>query len=286
MQVVDIGVNCAGPHFPTEEDVQSAVRDARVNGVFPLIAISNSLAESAKNRAMCADLLPKGALFHTVGVHPEHASDVADVDELFAALESVDATACVAVGECGLDYKFLDNKAQQQAVFDAQIRFAQAKALPLYLHCRDAYEDFVALLKRRECSHGVVHCFTGMVFFLHYCPCVCLTCALRLPCDVIVGSPDQARELLDMGFFFGITGWLLDMRRNRDLVAALEEVIPLDRVLVETDTPWLSVDRRRPSRPTDVLVILARVAELKGVSLEAARDQVLANTLALFPKLR
>ena len=177
MQVIDIGVNCAGPHFPTEEDVQGAVRDARAHGVFPLIAISNSLAESAKNRAMCADLVPKGALFHTVGVHPEHASDVTDVDKLFAALESVDVTACVAVGECGLDYKFLDNKAQQQAVFDAQIRFAQAKELPLYLHCRDAYEDFVALLKRRECSHGVVHCFTGMFFCMFffciaYCPCV------------------------------------------------------------------------------------------------------------------
>lgn len=127
-------------------------------------------------------------------------------------------------------------------------------------------------------------CFFVCFFFVLLT--VRASCALRLPCNEIVGTPDQARELLDMGFFFGITGWLLDMRRNRDLVAALEEVIPLDRVLVETDTPWLSVDRRRPSRPTDVLVILARVAELKGVSLEAARDQVLANTLALFPKLR
>jgi TatD DNase family protein len=85
-----------------------------------------------------------------------------------------------------------------------------------------------------------------------------------------------------MGFYIGITGWLLDERRNASLVAAVRDVIPLERIMVETDAPWLSVTKGRRSEPKDVAVVLRRVAHLKRVDEATCAAATLANVRALF----
>ncbi len=91
----------------------------------------------------------------------------------------------------------------------------------------------------------------------------------------------QASKLVDLGFSLGITGWLFDSRRNKDLVAAIS-VIPLDKLMVETDAPYLSIDRRRSSHPKDVVDIARRIAELKGVHPGDCASQLLRNTHSMF----
>ncbi len=132
------------------------------------------------------------------------------------------------------------------------------------------------ILVSHPCLLALAMCIRHAIMVV-VCVWLCCYCYCLPP-----GTAAQARELVDLGFHIGVTGWLLDRRRNAALEAAVRDVIPLDRLMVETDAPWLSIARGRHSHPRDVLVILGRVAELKGVDPGECAAAVAANVARLF----
>lgn len=216
-RLFDIGVNlCAKQFKGMHEELKTHSLEGGLSG---WITISNSQREWAPNLDLCRRLTDESfKVYCTIGVHPHNAKD-AQGEETFAALEEALRNPCVvAVGECGLDYnRMFSPKEKQIEVFRRQIEIAAASGKPLYLHDRDSHDDFLAILRdaRARFPHlkGVVHCFTG--------------------------TSEMMQSYVDLGFYIGITGWLCDDRRNADLVRAVE-TLPLDRLLLETDAPYLT----------------------------------------------
>jgi TatD DNase family protein len=185
-----------------------------------------------------------GTLFATAGVHPHHAIEyTAECDaELRALLAHAEV---VAVGECGLDYfRDLSPRPAQRRAFERQLQIAVDTGKPLFLHQRDAHADFMALMKNFEGRIGpaVVHCFTG--------------------------SDAELDDYLAAGWHVGITGWLCDERRGLHL-RELVRRIPADRLMIETDAPYLlpRTVRPQPSHRRNEPMYLAHIVE------ELARDR-------------
>lgn len=191
----------------------------------------------------------KPTLRCTVGVHPHDAKTFGGdtVDQMRALLQH-NSDVAVAVGECGLDYnRIFSPKDQQQTAFRAQVELACELGLPVFVHEREAHADLVAILDGVAASVGnlppiVVHCFTG--------------------------SAHEAKAYVDRGFYIGFTGTLCKQQRGAPLRALLP-TIPLDRIMLETDAPWMGfVKGRRTSEPADVVLIAERLAETIGVPID------------------
>lgn len=208
--LIDVGVNLTHESFVPD---RAAVLDrARAAGVSRFIITGTSLAASEQAIALAAEL--GHTAWATVGLHPHHA------DEWNGGLASALAALSyrprvVAIGECGLDYhrNYAAPAAQRQA-FAAQLATAAERRLPVFLHERDAHADFHAIVAehRPDLVGGVAHCFTG--------------------------GPAELDAYLALGLHIGITGWICDERRGAALRAAVA-ALPLARVLVETDAPYL-----------------------------------------------
>jgi TatD DNase family protein len=259
MQGIDAGVNLVGPAFP---DPDVAVVRALEHGVTRLLCISNTIHHWESAVSVCRRF--PGHVFCTIGVHPQDVKAlvkerIMDKFELRLS-EAVAASAeCVAVGECGLDCPspLSRPKRAQVDAFRTQARVAKAMGKAMYLHSRNAHVHFLEVLRQVNYFRGVVHCFTG--------------------------SAAEAAELVGHGLCIGVSGLLMNPARNTELEAALRDgVVPLNKVLIETDAPWMSVDPARGSEPRDVHVLYNRVAELRGVPVEEVYTAVTANFLALF----
>jgi TatD DNase family protein len=220
-----------------------------------------SVTSSVQAGTLCA--VHPGTLFATAGVHPHHASDFDGHSA--AALRALAANpAVVAIGECGLDFfrDFSPRDAQQRA-FAAQLDLAADVRKPVFLHQRDAHDAFLEILtpQRNRLSGGVAHCFTG---------------------DVA-----ELTAYLDLDLYIGVTGWLCDERRGAELRAALPH-IPLDRLLIETDAPYLlprdlqPKPQSRRNEPAFLAHILERVAAGLNRSPESVAEATTANAKKLF----
>ena len=247
--LIDIGVNLGHDSFDADRD--AVIERAASAGVTQMI-ITGSSGASSRNALALARAAP-GRMFATAGVHPHHASELGD--ELLAELgELAQASEVVAVGECGLDYfrDFSPREAQRRA-FHRQLELAARIGKPVFLHQRDAHEDFVAILRehRAQLSDGVAHCFTG--------------------------SQEQLTAYLGLGLAIGVTGWICDERRGTHLLT-LVPLIPPDRLLLETDAPYLlprDLHPRPPSRRNEP-AFLPHVARV----VARARGQPLAELAA------
>jgi TatD DNase family protein len=238
--LIDIGINLA--HDSYDADRAAVIERARAAGVVQLVVTGSSLTSTA--RAIELARQHSGRLFATAGVHPHHASELTP-DSVAQLAELARQPQVVAVGECGLDYfrDFSPRAAQQQA-FHRQLELAARLRKPLFLHQRDAHEDFTAILREHRAEwRGVAHCFTG-----------------------------GARELdcyLQLGLAIGITGWICDERRGTHL-AALVPQIPAERLLLETDGPYLLPRDLRPrpasrrNEPAYLPHIASAVARARG----------------------
>lgn len=208
--LVDIGINLA--HDSYDRDRAEVVERALQAGVTQMV-VTGSCVESASRAAALCRLWP-GRMRATAGVHPHHAGEFTEADA--TALQGLLADPMVtAAGECGLDYfrDFAPRDAQRRA-FSRQLQLAVEMGKPVFLHQRDAHADFMAILRDYlpRLPRAVVHCFTG--------------------------SGGELDECLAEGLYVGITGWICDERRGlgvRDLVPQ----IPLDRLMIETDGPYL-----------------------------------------------
>ena len=254
--MIDIGVNFHSSQL--KGLAPELLARAATAGVTHILATGTSLHASELALAFARS---HERVWATAGVHPHDAKhwDAASV----AQFETLWADELVvAVGECGLDYNrmFSPREAQRQA-FEAQIAVAVRTAKPLFLHCRDAFDDFLAMLRDAAAAgaHGVVHCFTD--------------------------GTAEAEAFLALGFDIGITGWVTDATRGSALRDALR-VIPADRLHLETDAPYLrpkNAGKTRPYNEPALLPFVAKaVAELKGMDVAALSAQATANGRRLF----
>jgi TatD DNase family protein len=256
--IIDFGVNY-GKNL-TEDKLIHTLNKAADEGVTHVVSISNSLAEiqrNINNHAVLKDNINLKYYF-TAGVHPHNGKELkAHKLEVIENCFRDHSPVCFAVGECGLDYnRMFSPKEDQIHAFHLQIELAKRLNKPLYLHCRDAFDDFIAILHQHSYYNGLIHCFTGNL--------------------------DQALQFTNLGFKLGITGWLLDKRRNHELIGAISDPrITVDMLIAETDAPYLSIDRKRKARPEDVRVIIERIAQLKGIEKDLCAETIYQNSLKL-----
>ncbi|MDX1625054.1 MAG: TatD family hydrolase [Wenzhouxiangellaceae bacterium] len=240
---IDIGCNLGHESF--DDDWENVVDAASGEGVIQMV-LTGASVEGSRRAAELAAQRP-GRLFATSGLHPHLAADYDD--DAHAALAALDGDArVVAVGECGLDYfrDFSPRPAQREA-FERQLERAVGCGKPVFLHQREAHDDFLAMLRtvRDRLGPVVVHCFTDTRRALH--------------------------DYLDLDCHIGITGWICDERRGLDLKEIVVD-IPDDRLMLETDAPYLKPRNLRPkarthrNEPKWLPWIGGTVAALRGVS--------------------
>ena len=257
--VIDSHAHIDFPHYTDDrDDMLARMRDA---GVSDVICIGTRLThqDGPRNLAESADFI-----WFTAGVHPNHAQDQDDFDNLDAYRAAVDHPRCVGIGEAGLDY-FYDraDPKRQMTSFRCQLKVAQETGLPIVIHSRDADEDMAATLEEfaaRAPLKGVMHCYSS--------------------------GADLARRALDIGFYVSFSGILTFGRSDelREIAAS----IPDDRLLVETDAPYLSpapLRKIKRNEPGFVVHTLAKLAEIKGRPVDEMASITAGNTRRLFHKM-
>lgn len=225
------------------------------------IVLTGSDAASCLESVELAKAYP-GFLYSTAGIHPHHASEFSEAETLPLLRSLCELPQVVAVGECGLDFnRDFSPREQQLSCFSAHLELAAANRLPLFLHERDAHDAFISVLREHRASvaAGVVHCFTGTL--------------------------EQAKAYLDLDLHIGITGWLCDERRGQHLEEVVRYV-PIDRLMIETDAPYLAPRDYRPkikrNEPKYLPHILETVARCRGEGAETLAPQLLSTTRQFF----
>lgn len=219
-EIIDIGVNLA--HRSFQRDRKQVIERAMAAGVRTMIVTGTNLKASEEAVHLALDY--PNQLFATAGIHPHDSRNCTEqtIPELrrLAVHDEV-----LAIGECGLDFnRDFSPRPDQEKWFEAQIALAEELQLPLFLHERDAHQRFCDILTQtRKSVPAVIHCFTG--------------------------TKDEVTAYLDLGLHIGITGWICDERRGTHL-RELVKGIPLDRLMIETDAPFL-VPRNMPMKPKD-----------------------------------
>lgn len=257
--LIDIGANLSHDSF--DRDREDVLGRARAAGVIAMIVTGSSLDDSERALALCRRW-PR-YLRSTAGVHPHQASgfQAQDVPRLSALLADPLVTAG---GECGLDYyRNFSPPAEQRRAFALQLELATAHGKPLFLHERDAHADFLAMIGEHAGlgARAVIHCFTGGTAELEAC--------------------------LAVGLSIGVTGWICDERRGTALREAAPR-IPADRLMIETDAPYLlprtlvPKPRDRRNEPMHLQSVLAALAECRGESADVLARRTRENALRFF----
>ncbi|HXR57901.1 MAG TPA: TatD family hydrolase [Burkholderiales bacterium] len=256
MQLVDIGANLG--HAAFREDLAEALSRAARSGVGSIVVTGTSIPESEQAISIAAT---SPNLYATVGVHPHHAREC-DEQTIPRLRELAQHPRVVAIGECGLDFnRNYSPHPDQEKWFEAQIQLSFDVQKPLFLHSRDAYPRFTEILKAHKVEHGVAHCFTGENAELH--------------------------SYLDLGLHIGITGWICDERRGTHLLELVRD-IPRDRLLLETDAPYLTPrslhpqPRARRNEPAFLPHILQTVARALGRPADEVAAETTRNAFRLF----
>lgn len=258
--LIDIGANLSHDSFDHDRD--TVIQEADAAGVTRMILTGAS--DKGSREALDLARQYPGRFFSTAGVHPHMAKtyDPGATGNLIRELASEPEVA--AVGECGLDYfrNFSDPDDQKMA-FRSQLEIACELNYPVFLHQRDAHDEFMGILREylADLPAAVVHCFTG--------------------------EGDELEHYLEQDLYIGITGWICDERRGthlRDIV----HLIPEDRIMVETDAPYLlprdlkPKPKTRRNEPKWLPHILARVAECRDVDPDTLARQTTANAERFF----
>ena len=259
MDLIDIGANLTHESF--HHDFDAVLARARHAGVMQMLV--TGAARASSEQALALARAHPGVLYATVGVHPHHALDY-DADTEAALRALLREPEVRAVGETGLDYyRNYAPRAAQLRTFEQQLALAAELGMPLFLHQREAHDDFIALLRsaRDRVPAAVVHCFTD--------------------------NGAALRDYLDLDCHIGITGWLCDERRGLHL-RELVRTIPAQRLLIETDAPYLLPRSVRPqpahrrNEPMYLAHILAELARDRGEDIAQTARQTSANARAVF----
>jgi TatD DNase family protein len=232
---------------------EAVIERARKAGVDRMLVVGTDLETSKQCFELCDGIV---GLFPTAGIHPHDAEGVSD--EMRAEIERMcRREECVAVGETGLDYfKEFSPRADQQRNFRWHIELANELNKPVIVHSRDAHEDTVKLLSEGKAKQGVMHCYTM--------------------------GPEELTAYLELGFYISFSGVVTYPKNDANREAAA--LVPLDRLLVETDCPFLSPQGKRGKRNEPALIVetLKRVAEVRGANIEELAQATSANATRLF----
>jgi len=259
MQLIDIGANLTHPAF--HADLPAVLERAIAAGVGSIVVTGTSVPEST-NALKVSTTYPQ-VIYATAGVHPHHARECDD-GTIPALRVLARQPRVVAIGECGLDFnRNYSPHPDQEKWFRAQLELAIELGKPLFLHSRDAFPAFSNLIKtyKNEMPKAVAHCFTG--------------------------TREELHAYLDLGLYIGITGWICDERRGAHLLELVRE-IPADRLMLETDSPYLTPRDLRPqpkarrNEPSLLPHVLRAVARSTGKPVEAIADQTTRNARAFF----
>jgi len=242
-----------------EEGVEAALASARAAGVKQIVTIGTEPADHATVLGLSQKYYPE--VFCTLGVHPhEGVLYTAEVGQWIE--KHLSDPGVIAVGEIGLDYYYNQSpQKEQQEAFRQQLDIARRHGLPVEIHTRDAEADTVEILKEFKGQvTGLIHCFTGTSWL--------------------------AQQALDLGFNISISG-VVTFKNAEDLRATVKS-LPLDRIHVETDAPFLAPMPHRGKKNTPAFVVHTAqvVADLQGVSLDKLAEATHQNALKLFPKMR
>jgi TatD DNase family protein len=259
MELIDIGVNLAHDSFDADRD--AVMQRAAAAGVRQMIVTGAS--EDGTRKAIDLVQAHPGRLFATAGVHPHHAADLTEAARV-TMNELAREPGVMAVGECGLDYfRDFSPRDLQRRAFGWQLEIAVDTGKPVFLHQRDAHDDFLAILRdyAPRLAGGVAHCFTA--------------------------GEKERDAYLGLGLHIGITGWICDERRGLHLREVVRG-IPADRLLLETDAPYLlprdlkPQPKSRRNEPHHLPHVAAAVAAARGESLETLARTATNNTRRLF----
>jgi len=244
MELIDIGANLAHDSFDADRD--AVLKRATAAGVAQIIVTGSS--EESTRSAIDLSVAHPGRLFATAGMHPHHAADLT-TDTLPALQALARDPHVVAVGECGLDYfRDFSPRDLQRRAFGWQLELAASSRKPVFLHQRDAHDDFIAILREHHVTRGVAHCFTA--------------------------GEKERDAYLELGLHIGITGWINDERRGLHLREVVK-AIPADRLLIETDAPYLlprdmkPAPKTRRNEPAYLPYVVRAIAAARGETPEA-----------------
>lgn len=235
-----------------DDDRAQVLSGLRRSGVGLMINAASDIRSSLESMRLAETY---DNVYFAAGIHPQEADKASERD--FAELERIlEHPKCVAIGEIGLDYHY-DEPARevQRAVFYRQLKLSAAKSMPVVIHDRDAHAECLQAVKDTG-ARGVFHCFSG--------------------------SAQTAAELVDLGFYISFSGVITFKNAKRAVEAA--KAVPMDRILIETDSPYLAPEpfRGRRNEPKYVEYVARKLAEVKGVSFEDISSETFSNALRLF----
>lgn len=258
LQFIDIGVNLTSNRF--DKDREQVLERGQEAGVAAII-ITGTNARESKQALDMASLYDN--CYGTAGCHPHEAERMSDTD--FATIKALHKESkVVAVGECGLDFnRNFSTPESQIRVFKQQLELACELQKPLFLHERDASDTMLVLLQeyQSELPPAVIHCFTG--------------------------SEQALERYLELGLYIGVTGWICDERRGQEL-ASMVHLIPDDKLMIETDSPWLTPRDLRPkpkdgrNEPMFLPHVAVKVASCRQQSLEHTAKITYNNAQTFF----
>ena len=236
-----------------DDDREELLNYVFTSGVGAVIGPGCDLASSRKSAAIAEKY---SRFWFAAGIHPEELTDIPEnyLDDLRILAAH---PKCVAIGEIGLDYYWdVSRKILQKEVFEAQMELAEELHLPVIIHDREAHRDCLEIVKRHPESFGVFHCYSG--------------------------SAEMAREVLKMGWYIGFDG-PVTYKNARKTIEVLE-ITPLDRILIETDSPYLSPIPMRGKRndSRNLKFIVDKMAEVIGLAPEELTDITCRNAETLF----
>ena len=257
-ECIDIGANLTSKKF--KNDLENVLAESAAAGLSQIVLTGSSEQNSVESSKICQR--HPGFLYSTAGIHPHDASTYDPVRTTKTLEDLFRLDHVVAVGECGLDFnRDFSPRDKQRDCFAAHLELASNNGLPLFLHERDAFDTFYSMMKeaRGQISRAVVHCFTG--------------------------SLENAKAYLDLDLHLGISGWICDERRGKHLRDVVKE-IPVNRLMLETDCPYLAPRDYRPrisrNEPKYLPHILKTVAECRGQPAKELAAEILKTTKSFF----
>lgn len=257
-----IDTHCHLDYLQKDNDLNDVITAAQNMNVGIIHTISTRLDESAKIKGIANQF---NNVYCSIGIHPNESAEVQTYSQsdITQALLKELTPKVISLGETGLDYYYEhSDQATQKKSFQAHIDAAAESKLPLVIHTRDAEDDTLSILK--ENAHkditGIIHCFTG--------------------------TPEMAKACLDLGYYISISG--IVTFKNATVLQDIVKWVPLDRLLIETDAPYLAPIpyRGKPNHPAYVVHVAEKVAELKDISITEVAKQTTQNFLNLCPQVQ
>lgn len=254
MKLIDTHTHLNDPKF--EADLEEVISRARDAGVEAMIVCGVDMPSSRLAVEMAES---HSGIYATVGVHPHESKSFREGDlQVLRELSSTDKV--IAIGEIGLDNHYdFSPRADQIAAFEAQLELANSLRLPVVIHSRQSHADSLAMIRNAGTTEAVFHYFSE--------------------------DENAAREVLEMGFYIGVDGPVT--YKNSEMLRAVVEVCPLDRLLIETDCPYSAPVPHRGKRnePAFVGIVCQEVARIKKISVEEAAEATSANACRLFHRI-